>query len=256
MKSTLKSISIALSVMIPSFGVFADVNLYGPGGPHVALIEVGKAFQKETGIKVNVNFGPQATWNDKARRDADILFGSSEQSALAITTDHLKDFDIHQITPLYLRPAVILVKKGNPKKITGLIDLSKPGVGVVVPDGAGISNTSGTGVWEDMIGRAGDINILKGFRSNIVLFSPNSGGARKAFLENPKVDAWITWLDWAKSNPGLGEVVEIEKELVVYRDFNVVQKRVPSKDSQQFVDYLKGGESKRIFNALGWSERY
>lgn len=80
MKSALKCISIALSVMIPSFGVFADVNLYGPGGPppHVALIEVGKAFQKETGIKVNVNFDPQSTWNDKAKRDADILFGSSE----------------------------------------------------------------------------------------------------------------------------------------------------------------------------------
>lgn len=81
------------------------------------------------------------------------------------------------------------------------MDLSKPGIGVVVPGGVGVSNTSGTGVWEDMIGRTGGINILKGFRSNIVLFSPNSGGARKEFLENPKVDAWITWLDWDKSNP-------------------------------------------------------
>ncbi|MEG0006612.1 MAG: substrate-binding domain-containing protein [Aeromonas sp.] len=249
------NILAALSITLPSFSVLADVNLYGPGGPHTALIKVGEAFQTETGIRVNVHFGPQASWNDKAKENADILFGASEQSALAIATDHAEHFDIHNITPLYLRPAIILVKKGNPKNIQGLTDLAKSGIGIVVADGAGTSNTSGTGVWEDMIGRTGDINIVADFRKNIVLFTPNSGGARKAFLEDSKVDAWVTWLDWAKSNPDFGDVITIEKDLVVYRDINVVLKNNPSKDTLRFSTYLKGDKAKEIFQQFGWSDK-
>lgn len=256
MKHTVKALVAALFINLPSFSVLADVNLYGPGGPHTALIKVGEAFHAETGIKVNVNFGPQATWNGKAKENADILFGASEQSALAIATDHTQHFDIHEITPLYLRPAIILVKKGNPKNIHSLTDLAKPGVGIVVPDGAGVSNTSGTGVWEDMIGRTGDINLVTNFRKNIVLFTPNSGGARKAFLENPNVDAWVTWIDWAKSNPDFGDIVEIEKSLVIYRDINIVLKRNPSEDSQRFAKYLKENKAKDIFQQLGWADKF
>lgn len=255
MKLTANTLAAAMLFSLPSFSVLADVNLYGPGGPHTALIKVAEAFQAETGVKVNVYFGPQASWNDKAKENADILFGASEQSALAIATGHGDNFDIHNITPLYLRPAIILVKKGNPKNIQGLTDLAKLGVGIVVPDGAGVSNTSGTGVWEDMIGRTGDINLVANFRKNIVLFTPNSGGARKAFLEDPKVDAWVTWADWAKSNPDFGDVVEIEKNLVVYRDVNIVLKRTPSEDSLKFAAYLKGDTSKSIFQQFGWSEK-
>ena len=172
----------ALVTMLTSYSTLADVNLYGPGGPHTALIKVGKAFEEETGTKVNVHFGPQGSWNDNAKKNADILFGASEQSALAIATAHKQAFDINKIEPLYLRPAIILVKKGNPKNIQGLTDLTKPGIGIgigiVVPEGAGVSNTSGTGVWEDMIGRTSDISLVTKFRKNIVQYTPNSGGAR------------------------------------------------------------------------------
>lgn len=158
--------------------------------------------------------------------------------------------------PSLLGTAIILVKKGNPKDIQGLIDLAKPGIGIVVPDGAGISNTSGTGVWEDMIGRTGDINMVSHFRKNIVLFTPNSGSARKAFLEDSRVDAWVTWLDWAKSNPDFGDTVMIEKELVVYRDVNIVLKNNPTEDSLKFSTYLKSNTAKDIFQQLGWSDTY
>ncbi|MGL5289061.1 MAG: substrate-binding domain-containing protein [Aeromonas sp.] len=255
MKRTATALSAALLLALPSFAALADINLYGPGGPHTALIKVAAAFQAKTGTHVNVHFGPQASWNDKAKENADILFGSSEQSALAIATGHADKFDIYAITPLYLRPAIILVKNGNPKNIQGLRDLAKPGVGIVVPDGAGISNTSGTGVWEDMIGRTGDIHTVANFRKNIKLFTPNSGSARKAFVADPKIDAWITWADWAKSNPDVGHEVNIEKNLVVYRDFNIALTRNPTKETLAFANYLKGDTAKNIFHQFGWSEK-
>lgn len=47
------------------------MNVYGPGGPHTVLIDVAKEFKKDTGIEVNVNFGHQKTWQDKANQNAD-----------------------------------------------------------------------------------------------------------------------------------------------------------------------------------------
>lgn len=153
---------------------------------------------------------------------------------------------------MYFREAIILTQKGNPLKIKGLKDLAnKKKVRIVVSDGAGKSNTSGTGVWEDMIGRTQDIELISKFRQNIVAYTPNSGSARKAFLDN-QADVWITWLDWAKSNPDFGDVVSIEKDLVVYRTFNVVAKINASNEAKQFIDYLSSKKAQEIFQKYGW----
>lgn len=251
MKKTL----IATLIALTSLSAMADdeINLYGPGGPHTALQLIAKAYTEKTGVPVKVNFGPQKKWNEEAKTKADILFGASEQSALAIATDHPTRFDEHQIEPVYLRRAIILVKKGNPKNIKGLKDLATMNVGVIAPDGAGKSNTSGTGVWEDMIGRTGDINLVRGLRSHIVSFTPNSGTARDMFLNDPKVDAWITWIDWAKSNPNFGEVVEIEPDLVVYRDMNLVARKDADKDVKGFIEFAKSAEAAKLVAPLGWT---
>ncbi|OWK85914.1 accessory colonization factor AcfC [Campylobacter jejuni] len=231
----------------------ADVNLYGPGGPHTALKDIASKYSEKTGVKVNVNFGPQATWFEKAKKDADILFGASDQSALAIASDFGKDFNVSKIKPLYFREAIILTQKDNPLKIKGLKDLANKKVRIVVPEGAGKSNTSGTGVWEDMIGRTQDIKTIQNFRNNIVAFVPNSGSARKLFAQD-QADAWITWIDWSKSNPDIGTAVAIEKDLVVYRTFNVVAKEGASKETQDFIAYLSSKEAKEIFKKYGWRE--
>ena len=231
----------------------AEVNLYGPGGPHTALKEVAKVYEQKTGVKVNVNFGPQKTWQEKAEGNADILFGASDQSAVAIATDFGDKFDPKEIKPLYLREAIILTQKGNPLKIKGLRDLANKKAKIVVPEGAGKSNTSGTGVWEDMIGRTMNIGIISKFRKNIVLFTPSSGSARNAFLKD-EADAWITWIDWAMSNPDFGTVVEIEKDLVIYRDMNIVLKNNASKEAKDFAEYLKTQEAYNIAKKFGWTK--
>ncbi|MCE3047391.1 extracellular solute-binding protein [Helicobacter kayseriensis] len=237
--------------ILVSLLLHAEINLYGPGGPHTALQEIAKVYEKQTGIKVNVNFGPQKTWQEKAEQNADILFGASDQSAVAIATDFGDKFDPKEIKPLYLREAIILTQKGNPLKIKGLKDLANKKVRIVVPEGAGKSNTSGTGVWEDMIGRTKDLKTIANFRSNIIAYVPNSGSAKKLFLDK-EVDAWITWLDWAKSNPDYGDVVAIEKDLVVYRTFNVVLIKNASQEAQDFVKFLSSKEAEQIFKKFGW----
>ena len=120
---------------------YADIHLYGPGGPHTALLDAARLYSEKTGVTVNIHYGPQHKWNEEARKNADILFGASEQSALAIIRDHKERFSEKDIQPIYLRKSILLVKKGNPKNIRSIDDLTKTGIGIIVNDGGGTSNT-------------------------------------------------------------------------------------------------------------------
>ena len=244
--------SVAVLSLFSVGSAYADVNMYGPGGPHTALLDVAKKFEDKTNIKVNVNFGPEATWNDKAKKDADIFFGPSELSATGIINNFQENFDIKDLQPMYYHDAIILVKKGNPKNIESLKDLAKPGINIVVIDGAGHSNTSGTGVWEDIVGRKHNIDFTKKFRKNIVEFAPNSGSGFKAFKED-SADAWITWRDWAISNPDEGDVVNISSKYNISRDFNVVvNKNNQNLEVNEFVKYLESNDALKSFYSYGW----
>lgn len=244
--------TLATFIIVLSSAAHADINLYGPGGPHTALQEAATLYTQKTGVKVNVHYGPQAKWNEQARKNADILFGASEQSALAIARDHQAHFNEKDIDPLYLRQSILLVKKGNPKNIKGIEDLTRQGIGIIVNDGGGTSNTSGTGVWEDIAGRKGNIETVKEIRRNIILFAPNSGSARKALESQPQADVWITWADWAASNPGIGDVVEIAPEYRIWRDMNIVVRKDSDAETRQFAAWLHSDEAAPAFTQYGW----
>jgi accessory colonization factor AcfC len=77
--------------------------------------------------------------------------------------------DPSTIVPLYLRKAAILVRPGNPSHIRGLEDLLQTGHRILVVNGAGQK-----GLWEDVVGRRGDIASVTQFRANIATVALNS----------------------------------------------------------------------------------
>lgn len=234
---------------------YADIHLYGPGGPHTALLDAARLYSEKTGVTVNIHYGPQHKWNEEARKNADILFGASEQSALAIIRDHKERFSEKDIQPIYLRKSILLVKKGNPKNIRSIDDLTKTGIGIIVNDGGGTSNTSGTGVWEDIAGRKGNIETVAAIRKNIILYAPNSGTARNALENQPDADVWITWADWAASNPGIGDVVEIAPDYVIWRDMNIAIRHDADAETRQFAAWLQTDEAAPAFKKYGWTKK-
>ncbi|EKB2995444.1 substrate-binding domain-containing protein [Salmonella enterica] len=244
--------TLATLLLTVSSAACADINLYGPGGPHTALKDAASLYTQKTGVPVTVHFGPQAKWNEEARKKADIIFGASEQSALAIIRDHQDRFSEKDIEPLYLRKSILLVKPGNPKNIRGIEDLTRPGTGIIVNDGGGTSNTSGTGVWEDIAGRKGNIETVAGIRKNIILYAPNSGTARKALETQAGADVWITWADWAASNSGTGEMVEIAPDYVIWRDMNIAVRQDADAETRQFSAWLRSDEAAPAFKKYGW----
>lgn len=229
------------------------IRVFGPGGPHTAYQRAAELFTKETGVPVEVIYGPESRWTEAAQASADLLFGSAEQSMTAFLETY-SGFASEHVEPLYIRRAVIAVPKGNPRGIAGINDLLEPGLRIVVTEGAGVYNTSGTGVWEDVVGRLGRVDDIARFRANIVGFEKGSGASFRAFSDatNP-ADAWITWIHWPLNNSDVADYIEIEPERRIYRVTNVVAAENADPETAKFINFLKTPEASQIFASEGWT---
>lgn len=242
---------ISLTLCYIPINTMADINIYGPGGPAPAMKEAAKQFTNKTGIAVHVTSGPTSQWSDQAKLDADIIYSGSEAMMSDFENAFSEQIIKDSVEPLYLRPAAILVRKGNPKKIKGFKDLAKSNIKVLVTHGAGQ-----VGMWEDIAGRTGNIELTKSFRKNIATYAANTGIAKKNWEENSSYDAWLVFNIWGISNPDVGQIIPIEKELVVYRDTGVALTKHSLKDAEakRFVEFLSSQQGNTIFKKYGWTK--
>jgi accessory colonization factor AcfC len=211
--------------------------------------EAAEAFSKAHGVRIEVTAGPTDKWIEQARTDADLIFSGSEY----MMTDFVKAMDGRivedTIDPLYMRPSAILVRPGNPRKIRDLPDLAKPGIKVLVVQGAGQ-----TGMWEDMAGKNGDLRLVRALRRNIVAHAPNSASAKQLWTERPEVDAWIIYNIWQVANPSLADLVHVSERYAVYRDSGIALTRqgVEKPLAREFVQFLQSEAGAVIFKRWGW----
>lgn len=248
-----RGLAILLAVAGSVTGAYAQetLNVYGPGGPAPAMKEAARAFEEKTGIAVRVTAGPTNEWIDRAKNDAELLYSGAEHMMADFVTAMEGRLTHADVQPLYLRPLSILVRPGNPKGIRGVRDIVKPGIRVLVVNGAGQ-----TGAWEDMAGRRGNLQTVRDLRRNIVAHAKNSAEARAMWVDKPEIDAWIIWNIWQVSNPQLAETVAIEPQYVIYRDTAVALtmrgKATPA--AKRFVEFLASDQGAAIFHKWGWSK--
>lgn len=227
----------------------STLRVYGPGGPAPAMKEAAAAFEKKAGVKIEVTAGPTPQWIAKAKADADVIYSGSE----TMMSDFVQAMEGRiadaGVQPLYLRPLAMLVRPGNPKKVSGVRDLFAPGLKVLVVNGAGQN-----GVWEDMAARKGDIQSVRNLRRNIVAYAKNSAEARQTWIDKPDIDVWLIWNIWQVSNPTLADVVAIEPEYAIYRDAGVVltQQGKEGTAGHRFIEFLLSHEGAAIFHKWGW----
>lgn len=226
------------------------LRAYGPGGPAPAMREAAKVFGEKKGIKMEIKAGPTPTWKDSAMKDADLIFSGSEY----MMTDFLqKDIpgliDTATILTLYLRPSAILVRPGNPKDIKGIKDLAKPGIKILVVQGAGQ-----IGMWEDVAGRTGNVKLVDGVRRNIGSFAPNSAEAKKLWGNDLTYDVWLIWTIWQKESPASADLINIEPESTIYRSCGIaITNRSERKAlGKEFVNFLQSPTGQAIFLKWGW----
>ena len=194
----------------------ADVFVYGPGGPAAPMVEAAAAFEKLTGETPHIKFGFTPQWSESASKNADLIYAGSEHmmDTMLATFPALRQETVRAI---YLRPVGILVRRNNPKRISGLKDLIERKIPVMVVSGSGQ-----VGLWEDVIGRTGHIDHFKKFRSNIVFTAPYSGKAKQRWIKDKSIEAWLIWNHWQIDHPDINaDYVPLEKAFRIYRPLTV-----------------------------------
>jgi accessory colonization factor AcfC len=238
---------------VASAAVAETLHVYGPGGPLPAMKDAAAEFGRRRGIVVEVTGGPTPQWLERAKHDADLIYSGSEHMMTdfvgQLAGAEAGSIDESTILPLYLRPSAILVRPGNPKGIRRFEDLLRPGVRVLVVQGAGQ-----TGLWEDVAGRTGDIRVVRALRRNIGAFAPNTGEARQRWMDDARFDAWLVWNIWQVANPTMADLVPIAPRWVVYRDCGVALTRRGRTRTQAraFVEFLQSADGAAIFRRWGW----
>lgn len=244
---------LPLAAQVPAEAVKPQgpvLRVYGPGGPAPAMKEAALAFSAQRQVTVEVTAGPTPAWKEKALKDADLIFSGSEYMMTDFVQRDLPGLlKPEAVRTLYLRPSAILVRPGNPKGLRGVRDLVKPGIRVLVVQGAGQ-----LGLWEDVVGRTGDVALVRAFRKQIVLHAANSAEARKAWVADPTLDAWLIWNIWQKASPELADAVPTEPSLTVYRSCGAAVTTRTSDPALAggFLAFLESAEGRAIFAKWGW----
>jgi accessory colonization factor AcfC len=237
-------------VTAPADKAAVVLTAYGPGGPAPAMRESAKVFGDKKGIRVEINAGPTPIWKDRAMKDADLIFSGSEYMMTDFVQKDLPGLiDASTIRTLYLRPSAILVRPGNPKGIKGVKDLAKPGLRILVVQGAGQ-----VGMWEDVAGRTGNVKLVDGVRRNIGFFAPNSAEAKKLWGTDLSYDVWLIWTIWQKESPASADLINTEPENTIYRSCGIaITMRSERKAlAKEFADFLQSAEGQQIFVKWGW----
>ncbi|MFS4460172.1 extracellular solute-binding protein [Bdellovibrio sp. HCB2-146] len=242
-----------LKVFILSFAISisaqAQVSLqvFGPGGPAPAMKACAAAYEKEKGVKVQINAGPFEKWSEQAPT-ADLFYSGSENMMDGFA-EKIPNLDAATIQTHYLRPSAILVRPKNPKKIKGIKDLVNQPLKVIVVNGAGQ-----VGMWEDIVGGLKSADALNKFRANIVFAAKNTGEAEKKWNEDPSIDAWLVFNIWGTRNPESAQIIATEKNLTIYRSMGTALSKSSQQKDQatEFVNFVKSKTCRKLFEKEGW----
>lgn len=234
-------------------GVFAQngaarqsLQVYGPGGPLAPMQECAEIFSKRRGVDVKVTGGPEAKWIAQAQTDADIIFGGAEYMLTQFALKHPNLVDAKNRTELYPRAAGILVRKGNPKRIRSLRDLTRSGIRIVDVNGSGQ-----LGLWEDMAGAGG---LIPGIAKNIALSVETSADAIEKWKEMPQLDAWITYESWHYRLKDATDLVRLPVREKLYRGTPIVVTETTDNRrlAEAFVKFVETAEAHSVFRKWGW----
>jgi sulfate/thiosulfate transport system substrate-binding protein len=156
--------------------------------------------------------------------------------------------------------AVIIVRKGNPKHITGWADLVKPGVQVLTPN----PFTSGAARWNVVAAYGAQIKegkspaqaqaYLKSLFHNVVSQDSSARNALQTFLAG-RGDALIDYEDEAIADQKKGSAIEY----VIPRDTILIQNPVAvlgsgsgAAEAQKFVTYLLSPAAQEVWASKGY----
>lgn len=252
MKKTFHSLSLFATLLLMctwSFAANDSIFAFCGAASKPAMEEAAETFQKQNGIKVDLNFGGSGTMLSqmKLSRRGDVYIPGSPDYMVKAVREGVVDPKTIKIIA-YLVPA-IGVQPGNPKGIKTLGDLAKPGVKV------GIGNPESVCVGLYAIELLERSKLLREVSKNIVTHAP-SCAATEALIVMKKVDAVIGWEVFSNWNPGKIETVILKPSDIprlAYIPAAVSTYTMNRVASQKFIDFLASDEGRKVFDKWGYA---
>jgi molybdate transport system substrate-binding protein len=208
--------------------------------------EAAKAFEKKTGVKVNVTFGGSGFVLSQMTlaKKGDIYFpGSSDYMEVAKKKGLV--FPETERYVVYLVPA-INVQKGNQKGIKSLRDLTKPGLRVAIanPDGVCV------GLYAvEIVEKNFTPEEKTAFKKNLVNYTESCEKTATA-ISLKTADAVIGWEVFQYWDPARIETIAFKKQEVVRIGYIpiAISKFTSNRPlAQKFIDFLLSDEGKTLF---------
>ena len=230
----------------------------------LGLIPAFQATSQGKGVSFSQSFGPSG---EQSRAVANGLHADVVNFSLAPDVEKLVKAGL--VSPSWNQNAthgfvtnsvaVIIVRKGNPKHITGWSDLTKPGIGVITPN----PFTSGSARWNIMAAYGAQLKegktpaqaleYLKALFGNVVSQDSSARNALQTFLAG-RGDALIDYEDEAISDQKKGAAIEyvLPSATILIQNPIAVLSGGNTAEAQKFVNYLLSPAGQAIWVSKGY----
>jgi sulfate/thiosulfate-binding protein len=235
-----------------------------PQGAYEKLIPAFQATGEGKGVSFSQSYGPSG---EQSRAVANGLHADVVNFSLQPDVEKLVKAGL--VSPSWNQNAthgfvtnsvaVIIVRKGNPKHITGWSDLIKPGIGVVTPN----PFTSGSARWNIMAAYGAQLKegktpteaeeYLKALFHNVVSQDSSARNALQTFLAG-RGDALIDYEDEAISDEKKGAAIEyiVPSATILIQNPIAVLSGGNTAEGQKFVNYLLSPAGQQIWVEKGY----
>jgi len=216
-------------------------------GVQKPVAELARAFEAETGVRVELNYsGTNVLLGqiDLTRKGDIYIPGDADYIKMAREKGLISDSK-----PLCYFVPVIMVQKGNPKNITGLADLARPGlkVGLGDPKAAAVGRLT-----PKILKKAGvDYEAVK---KNLKLSTPTVNELAMA-ISLRTIDATVVWDSEAAKYAGQSEVIAIppERNIVPTPAVGILTTAKYPKLARRFMNYLVTDKAKAVFKKYNYT---
>ncbi|MCX7794223.1 MAG: molybdate ABC transporter substrate-binding protein [Thermodesulfovibrionales bacterium] len=213
--------------------------------------EAAKIFEKKTGIKVNLIFGGSGFLLSQMilNKKGDIYFpGSSDYMEIARKKDVI--FPGSERPVVYLVPA-INVRKGNPKNIRSLKDLTKPGLKIALSNPEGVC----LGAYAiEIIEKNFTHEEKNQFRKNLINYT-ESCEKTATVISLGAADAVIGWSVFEDWDPERIETVPLKRSEILrigYIPIAISKFTKNRSAAEKFINFLLSNEGKAVFRKYNY----
>ena len=212
--------------------------------------EAARLFEAKYGVKVELRLGGSGSVLSAMRiaKTGDVFVPGSPEYLLDATRLGVVNFTSSPAKKLvYLVPAII-VQKGNPKNVTCIEDLAKPGLRVGIGDPASVC----VGLYaKELLERNGLWESVKG---NIVVYA-QSCDATAALIPTKSVDAIIGWHVFKNWTPDKADIVWIQPSKIPRISYIAGAVSTFASDAasaERFLDFLASSDMATIWTKYGY----